>query len=501
MTEIYAIVTTALNLKEKWSPILGLKWHSDPIPSIQKSNSIMCKIDSNQFEFNHPYLGFGYSFEHTSCQNLMFMPEVERHKALEALVDPQKGIGMNLWRLCIGTPDFYGFDQKFGGFGYWYSYVDPPPLDAEDPINHVDQKFSIEKDRRFIIPVVKEALQINPNIRLFASPWSPPGWMKDSGLMCGGKLLPKMRAAYARYLVKFIEEYEKEGLKIIALTVQNEPYHNWPPKKVKNKQGKLELKGGMPSCFWRAYEERDFIRDFLGPAIKSAKLNTEIWCYDHNWDDIPGRAARYPHIVLNDPQAAQYVSGIGFHHYSALGWSNPKLMIKHRKMAAKDVPFYFTEGSLSWTAKGAPKFFSGYMVLRLVRYLRYGSSSYNGWVPILDTEGNPNDGPFKAKESIIQRDAQTNTLIINNDYYWHGHFSKYIQRGAYCIHIEKPSWKDLEMIAYLNPDKSIVLILVSKAWDNRKCTIHWNSNFVDIDVPAQSIITMSWKTSKCLSLS
>lgn len=489
--EINGIITNPIDLSYKWTPISPIHFSGASELKHSTQKPIKVTITSTQHEFEHPYLGFGYSFEPTSCQNLMMMPPDVRHHVLESMVDPKKGIGMNLWRICIGTPDFYGFDEKYGGFGFWYSYLDNAPGSDGDPLVHVEKNFTIEKDRRFIIPIVKEALQINPQIIIFASPWSPPGWMKNTGRMCGGRLLPQMRAAYALYLVKYIQAYKNEGIPIKAITVQNEPYHNWNPKK-KKIDGKIEYIGGMPSCFWKAAEERDFIRDFLGPAFERAGLNTEIWCYDHNWDDIPWRPARYPHVVLNDPEAAKYVNGVAWHHYSAIGWSNPKLMLKHRQRIAKNVPFYFSEGSMQWIAPGMPKFAYGYMALRLIKYFRYGCSSYNGWVPILDTEGQPNNGPFHAKHSMIQRDVKTNQPIYNPDFYWLAHFSKYIQRGAYCIHIDQPSAKHLEMVAFRNPDNTIIWIAVNKAWKTQDLILNWNNLAVSISIPSQSIITTWW---------
>src|SRR5262249_21384969 len=149
--------------------------------------------------------------EHSTCSNLFRLTLSEREQAIEDLVSPSTGIGMNLMRVCIGTSDFAGED--------WYSYDDLLPGQNDPELSH----FSIDPDRAYILPVLKVAKQKNPDLLFFASPWSPPGWMKTTGNMIGGELLPKWYATYARYLVRFIEAYEAEGIPIHGITVQNEP--------------------------------------------------------------------------------------------------------------------------------------------------------------------------------------------------------------------------------------------------------------------------------------
>ena len=156
-------------------------------------------------------LGLGSSLEPATCSNLWRMSAADRERTIERLVSPTTGIGMNLMRICIGTPDFTGDP--------WYSYNDLPPGETDPEL----KRFSIEKDRAYILPVLKLARQKNPDLLFFASPWSPPGWMKSTGTMIGGELLPQWYPAYAEYFVKFIHAYEAEGIPIYAVTIQNEP--------------------------------------------------------------------------------------------------------------------------------------------------------------------------------------------------------------------------------------------------------------------------------------
>jgi glucosylceramidase len=257
------------------------------------------RIEVNPAETFQTMLGLGSSLEPSTCWNLSLMSASDRESTMERLVDRERGIGMNLMRICMGTPDFTG-DR-------WYSYSDLAPGKTDPEL----KEFSIEKDRAYILPVLKLARQKNPNLLFFASPWSPPGWMKSTGTMIGGQLLPRWYPAYAEYFVRFIRAYEAEGIPICAVTIQNEPGVDRAKAKDPN--------WFYPSCHWTGEQERDFIRDHLGPAFRRAGLTTRIWCYDHNYnvrirDDDPGIA--YPRAILNDPQAAQFVSGAAFHGYA-----------------------------------------------------------------------------------------------------------------------------------------------------------------------------------------
>ncbi|MHB9010131.1 MAG: glycoside hydrolase family 30 protein, partial [Limisphaerales bacterium] len=244
-------------------------------------------------------LGLGSSLEPSTCWNLSLLPETGRERAMERLVDPRAGCGMNLMRICIGTPDFTGDP--------WYSYNDLPPGQSDLLL----KRFTIEKDRAYILPILKLARAKNPDLLFFASPWSPPAWMKDGGRLAGGALWVRHHPVYAEYFVRFIQAYEAEGIPIHAVTVQNEPGVDRAREK--------DPKWHYPSCRWTAEQERDFIRDHLGPAFRRHGLKTRIWCYDHNYNvkptvDDPG--LDYPRTILRDPAAAAFVSGVAFHGYA-----------------------------------------------------------------------------------------------------------------------------------------------------------------------------------------
>nr|MDO8113850.1 glycoside hydrolase family 30 protein [Candidatus Sigynarchaeota archaeon] len=424
-------------------------------------------------------LGMGYSFEPTSCCNLLLLPETDRRKVMELLVHPTKGADMNLWRLCIGSPDF---TPEF------YSYDDMPAGKTDPLLKH----FSIEKDKQHVIPVAKLAREINPDVLFFASPWSPPGWMKipestfrkgkaevEGGKgMCSGKLNPQYYSVYADYLIKYLQAYHDEGIPIHALTVQNEPHQNWYL---------------MPSCWWDAENERDFIKIHLGPKLEKSGLKTKIWCFDHNFGFF--KPTPYPGIILKDPAAAKYVDGIALHGYESL----PRYMgVIKKRFPEKSL--YFTEGSIFWLMGAA----------RIITFFKYGSNSYNGWVPFIATDGSPNIGPFPTRRTILQRIVPGADLEIREaipescafpipgvlarfDFYILSHFTKFIQRGAFRIASTTRTPFLVSEVSFLNPDGSIITVIVNRRHKPIRARLTWKELHAAIALPRQSIATLRWQ--------
>jgi glucosylceramidase len=254
-------------------------------------------------------LGLGASFEHATCENLLKLPAAQREEVIEKLVSPTAGIGMNLLRICIGTSDFVGEP--------YYTYDDLPEGETDPEL----VRFSIERDRAYVLPALKIARRKNPDLLFFASPWSPPAWMKTSGTLGTGRVRPEFYPAYARYLLKFIQAYDAEGVPIHAITVQNEPQHQ---------------DARYPTTIWTAEEQRDFIRDHLGPLFEQQKITTRIWCWDHNWNMVA-----FPRTILSDPQASRHVDGTAFHLYEGNVEAQSELQ---REFPDKHI--YFTEGSV-----------------------------------------------------------------------------------------------------------------------------------------------------------
>jgi glucosylceramidase len=428
-----------------------------PKPPIPPDDVI--RLDAN--ERFQKILGLGSSFEPATCENLAKLPPADRTKVIRSLVHPTEGIGMNLMRICIGTPDFTGKT--------WASYDDLPPGETDPDL----KRFSILRDRPEILPVLKEALAINKELRFFASPWSPPGWMKTTGSLIGGKLKREWYDAYARYFLKFIEAYEAEGIPILAVTVQNEPGVD---------RAKDEPKWHYPSCQWDAEDELIFIRDHLGPTLRKAGYTTEIWCYDHNFNEAaqPGDAGiSYPITILADQAARLYVNSVAFHGYVG----HPRDLLSFQRRMPR-VPIHFTEGSVFGLA-GA---------VRLIELLENGCCSYNAWVTMLDDNRKPNNGPFEASRTIITLNAITLTYDYHFDYYMYGQFMRYIPRGARRIAttFSPDRAKSLKAISFVNAAGARTQVLVNLAREYRQIQIQDGERLFPVRLPPESVVTLSW---------
>lgn len=436
-------------------------------PSDRSGKIISITVDPEKTY--QPILGLGSSFEHTTCYNLFKLGPELMAETLEKLMHPQQGIGMNLMRICIGTPDFTGED--------WYSYNDMPDGQTDPRL----EQFSIEKDRAYILPVLKKALEINPDLLFFASPWSPPGWMKSTRDMIGGHLLPKWYGVYAEYFVKFIQAYAEEGIPICAVTVQNEPgvnTRNYP------------INEWYPSCQWAVLEdpdtfgpvvhevmgllERDFIRDHLGPAFKKHGITTKIWCYDHNLNNL-----WYPRNILSDPEAAQYVDGTAFHMYAGTPGQMGEFYEEFPEKA-----IYFTEGSVGGTS-GA---------MKILSYFRNGSRSYNSWVVMIDYDGLPNNGPFKTKRSCVQPRKDGSGVDYHLSYYTYGQFMKFIKRGALRIESSEIGRRTAN-VAFLNPDGEIVLVVVNRERSPVVFDVFCGEEYFQVKMQPHSMATYLWPRS------
>ncbi len=430
-----------------------------PPAFVNVSGSVADHIEIDETRSFQTMLGLGSSLEPTTCSNFWRMATADREALMERVVSPDQGIGMNLLRLCIGTPDFTGDP--------WYSYCDLPAGETDPDL----KRFSIERDRAYILPVIQLARRKNPNVLFFASPWSPPGWMKSNGTMIGGYLLPQWYSVYAGYFVRFLQAYEAEGIPIYAVTVQNEPGVDRATEK--------NRRWHYPSCRWTGEQEREFIRDHLGPALRRGGLKTKIWSYDHNYnvkaaDDDPG--LDYPRAILSDARTAAFVDGVAFHGYvgkpSGMG-------VFHDEFPA--VPIHFSEGSV-FGVQGA---------VDLIERLRNWASSYNAWVLMLDDHGRPNNGPFDAKYATVALNSKTLKPEFLLDYYVYGQFMKFIPRGAVRIASTQAAGVPSN-VAFRRPDGSIVLIAANPKARAQSVSVEWRGRAFRVALPAASVATFAW---------
>ncbi len=313
-----------------------------------------------------------------------------------------------------------------------YSHVEQPgDVDLES--------FSIARDRQALLPFIKAAQRVAPGpIKLLASPWSPPAWMKTNGAMNGGGMLrAEYRRAWARCYVRFIEAYEAEGVPIWGVSVQNEPaaVQRWD------------------SCIYTAEEERDFVRDFLGPELEAARLgHVRIVIWDHNRDLMVERAR----TVYSDPDAARYVWGTGFHWYGEDCFDH----VQQVHDAWPDKQLLFTEGC----QEGGPHHGSWDLGERYARSMINDLNRWTvGWIDwnlVLDNQGGPNHvGNFCS--APILADASSDTYSLQSSYYYLGHFARFVKPGARRV-LCTTGQQDLEAASFVNPDGSIATVVMNR---------------------------------------
>lgn len=367
--------------------------------------------------------GFGGAFTEAAAVTLDKMPSHLRQEVLEAYFSPDTGNAYSLCRTHINSCDF-----SLGNYAY-------TEVDGDVDLEH----FSIEHDRQALIPMIREAIDLSGGkLKLFASPWSPPAWMKTNGMMNnGGKLKPEYRQVWADYYVRYIQEYGQEGIPIWGLTVQNEP----------------EATQTWDSCIYTGEEERDFVRDHLGPTLHDAGLgNVKVIVWDHNRDRLFERAK----VVFDDPKAAHYVWGVGFHWYCGDHFDNVQLTHD----AYPDKHLIFTEGCQecgphlgSWDTGER---YAHSMINDLNRW----TEAWVDWNMVLDETGGPNHVGNFCSAPIIA-DTQAGEIRYQSSYYYIGHFSRFIRPGARRVACAK-TLDSLEASAFLNSDGTVAVVVLNR---------------------------------------
>lgn len=375
------------------------------------------------------YFGIGAALTDAAAETFYKMPKDKQQEILKAFFDKQSGIGYTVARTNINSCDFSSDT---------YNYVSDSSKDLSS--------FNIDHDRKYKIPFIKESMAAaGGKLTLFASPWSPPAWMKtNNDMLHGGKLKPEFYDTWALYYTKFIKSYEKEGIPVWGISVQNEPMatQRWE------------------SCVYSGEEERDFLKKSLGPTMEKEGLkDKKIIVWDHNRDLVYQRAETY----FDDPEAAKYIWGLGFHWYES--WSGGTEMYDNLKRvheAWPDKNILFTEGCAE--SFDSTKFNGWSLGERygrsMINDFNNGMVGFTDWNIILDQTGGPNHvGNFCF--APIHADTRTGQLIYTNAYYYIGHFSKFIQPGAKRI-ISSPSRSQLLTTAFKNNDGSVVVVVMNQ---------------------------------------
>ncbi|MBL7966386.1 MAG: glycoside hydrolase family 30 protein [Prolixibacteraceae bacterium] len=374
------------------------------------------------------FIGIGGAFTDASAEVFAKLPENAQNEFLTAYYDRNKGIGYNFSRTTIASCDFSSDT---------YAYVD----ENDTTLN----SFNVSHDEKFRIPFIKKAIAAaGGTLPMFVSPWSPPAWMKDNNdVLHGGKLLPKYAQAWANHYVKFIKTYESMGMPVWGLSVQNEPM----------------ARQRWESCIYTAEEERDFVKNYLGPTLEKNGLgDKKLICWDHNRDLIYQRAT----TLLNDTEAAKYIWGLGFHWYETWTGSAQQFEnLKRVKEAFPETNLIFTEGCVEKFSLDRINDWSlgERYGTSMVNDFNCGTVAWTDWNVLLDENGGPNHvGNFCF--APIHADTKTGKLIYTNSYYYIGHFSKFIQPGAKRISCSTNRDK-LQATAFLNPDGKMVVVVLN----------------------------------------
>jgi glucosylceramidase len=403
------------------------------------------------------FLGIGGALTDASAETFSKMPEAKQEELLEAYYDTQKGIGYTIARTSINSCDFSSAS---------YTYVTEGDKELKS--------FSIDHDMKFRIPFIKKAIEAaGGKLTMFVSPWSPPGFMKDNDdMLHGGKLKPEYYQTWASYYAKFIKAYEKAGIPIWGMTIQNEPMaiQRWE------------------SCIYTADDERDFLKNYLGPTIQKEGLgDKKIIVWDHNRDLMVQRA----NVIFGDPEASKYAWGMGFHWYES--WSGSDKMFDNVRLVHEAYP----DKNLMFT-EGCPESFNPAMYnnwglgetygRNMISDFNNGTVEWTDWNILLDETGGPNHAQNFCF-APIHGNTKTGQLIYTNSYYYIGHFSKFIRPGAKRI-TSSASRSQLLTTAFINNDGKVAVIVMNQS--NLKITYNLciGHNAAEVKILPHSIQTL-----------
>lgn len=400
--------------------------------------------------------GFGAALTGSSAYLLKNMDEATRTNTLRDLFDPETGIGINYLRVPIGSSDF-----SLGN----YTYCDQPDIN----------KFAIpDLDERDLLPVLKEILRIAPDIKLLASPWSAPAWMKNTNNLYGGRLKSDtIYDDFAMYLVKYVEAFESRGIHFDAITIQNEPHYETI---------------GYPTMYMDWGEQNNIIKKYLGPEFKNRNITTKILIWDHNFDGYS-----YPINILDDSETLQYVAGTAFH-----GYGGTTSQIKNVTNLFPDKGIYFTELSGGgWNTDDPVGNMLYYMEQFLIPSVNLGSKNFLMWNLAL----NSNNGPVTTTNGGCQNCRGVITIpnafsfSKNEEYYLIGHFSKFVRKGAKRI---KAAFSDytpsgMSVSAFMNTDGSKVAVIMNRTGSLQNFTIRCGNRKFTYTLSTESVASFVFK--------
>lgn len=392
-------------------------------------------------------LGFGAAFTDAACYTFNRLDTSAREQLFHDLFHPSE-MGLNVCRTCIGSSDY-----STEAFSY----------DEGDPDPEM-KRFSVAHDQAYVLPMLREARKVNPDLFLFSSPWSPPGWMKAGGSMLGGSMRQHYFGPYAQYFVKFLQAYASDGVPVHAVTVQNEV--------------DTDQDGRMPACSWPQEYEMGFVKNHLGPTLEKSGVSTQIWILDHNYN-LWGRAV----AELDDPGVHRFCNDVAFHGYVG----TPEQMSRFHE-AYPNANIYWTEGGPDYTAPDYAADWSTWGKT-FSQAINNWCKSITGWNLALDETGRPNIGPFPCG-GLVTIHSQTKEITYSGQYWAFAHFSRHVRRGAKRVQCAS-TLPGVDQVAFENPDGQKVLVITNKG-DEKPITVQQGNKAADFSLAANSVSTLSW---------
>lgn len=402
-------------------------------------------------------VGFGASLTDSSAWLIQHKLDAQQRDALlrELFGRDDGGLGLSFSRLTIGASDFSR---------HHYSLADTPDGTPDLELKH----FSIDENRGDVIPVARAMLAVNPQLKIMASPWSAPGWMKDTNSLIQGTLLPQYYDAFSRYLLKYVDAYAAEGIPIFALTVQNEP--DYEPK-------------DYPGMRLNAPARARLIGDHLGPMIAARGSGPLIFDWDHNWDK-----PQEPLGVLGDAKANPYVAAVAWHCYGGEVAAQSPV---HDAFPDKDA--YMTEcsgGDWEPVRSGGLPLQMKNIIIRSARHWARGALFWN---LVLDENNGPYAGGCDTCRGVVTIDSRTGAITRTDEYYALAHASRFVRQGAHRI-ASSETGDDLDNVAFRNADDgSLVLLVANSAKQPRRFSTVQGGKAFDYTLPARSVATFVWK--------
>lgn len=399
--------------------------------------------------------GFGAAITEGSAWLMRHgMSEAQRDALMRELFTRDGGgLGFELTRLTIGASDF---SRRH------YSLDDMPPGQTDPELKH----FSLEPERADVIPAVKQALALSPRLQVMASPWSAPGWMKTTDSLVQGRLRPEFYGAFARYMVRYVDEMKAEGVPIFALTLQNEPHFE---------------PGDYPGMRLTPAMRAAIVGQHLGPLLKARGMQTQILEWDHNWDEPWS-----PMSMLSDKTARQYVSGVAWHCYAG--------DVSAQSQVAQHFPeldVWFTECSGGeWKPQWAETL--PWMMRNLIiGSTRHGARGVLMWNLALDPQYGPHLGGCNDCRGVVTIDPKDGKVTRNIEYYAFGHASRFVKRDARRVDSDGGP-QALDHVAFTNPDGSTVLIVSNSGKGAQRFTVQAPGQRFSYELPASGVVTFTW---------